>query len=398
MKRTLLLLLLTLLAASAAAQTFKVIHSFNFLDGDLPNGDLIGDSAGNFYGTTQLGGTSGLGIVFQLDPKDEETVLYSFTGALDGGMPIGGLVRDAAGNLYGVTSSGGDSACSCGTVFRLAPDGTLTTLHRFKGGKDGAQNEGQPELGLVLIKGDLYGAASFGGITGCDGNLGCGVIFKVTPTGKETVLYRFTGRADGAFPQDLTSDNAGNLYASTGGSYTQGNNGTVFKMDTTGKLTGLYTFPGGSLGDSPRWRLVHEASGIIHGVTVFGGFTCSFTSAGCGVVFTLDATGKERVLHAFGKQFRDGAEPSGRLVDVKGILYGMTFFGGITNSTCTFGCGVIYRVRGRSGKFTVLYRFTGGNDGWAPSGGLTEDAAGNLYGTAKIGGSHGDGVIFKVTP
>ena len=398
MKLTLPLLLLTLLAASAAAQTFKVIHSFNFSDGSSPNGGLIRDAVGNFYGTTQLGGTSGRGIVFQLDPNNQETILYSFTGASDGGIPIGRLIRDKAGNLYGVTSSGGDSACSCGTVFKLAPKRTLTTLHRFKGGKDGAQNGGQPELGLVLIKGDLYGAASFGGITGCDGNLGCGVIFKVTQTGKETVLYRFTAHADGGFPQDLTRDNAGNLYASTGGSYMQGNDGTIFKMDTTGKLTGLYTFTGGAVGNSPRWGLVHEASGIIHGVTAFGGFTCSVASAGCGIVFTLDATGKEHVLHAFGKQFRDGAEPSGRLVDVKGTLYGTTFFGGIENSTCSFGCGIIYRVGGNSGKFTVLYRFTGGDDGWAPSGGLTEDAAGNLYGSAALGGSGNNGVIYLITP
>jgi uncharacterized repeat protein (TIGR03803 family) len=335
--------------------------------------------------------------VFKLDLMGKETVLYSFTGGLDGGIPIGRLLRDHGGNLYGVTSLGGDSKCGCGTVFKLDPSGALTVLHRFKGGKDGAQNEGQPELGLVLIKGDLYGATSFGGVSGCDGNLGCGVIFKVTQTGKETVLYRFTGRADGAFPQDLIADQSGNLYGTAGGSYMQGNAGTVFKLDTTGKLSILYTFPGGARGNSPRWRLMRDAKGIVHGVTQFGGDpTCPLGSSGCGVAFRLDATGKESVLHTFGKRPQDGQAPSGGLLDVAGSLYGTTFYGGIKNTTCGFGCGVVYRI-GDTGKYTVLYRFTGGADGWIPTGGLTEDA-GNLYGTSVLGGSGSNGVVFQITP
>ena len=150
----------------------------------------------------------------------------------DGGIPIGRVIRDSAGNLYGITSLGGDPTCSCGTVYKLTKSGTLKVLHSFKGGKDGAQNEGQPELGLVMVNGDLYGSASFGGVSGCDGSLGCGVLFKVTQSGKETVLHRFTGQADGAFPQDLISDQAGNIYGATGGSYMQGNGGTLFKLDT----------------------------------------------------------------------------------------------------------------------------------------------------------------------
>jgi uncharacterized repeat protein (TIGR03803 family) len=398
MRLTVPLLAVTLFLTTATAQTFNVFYTFSGSDGSFPNGDLIHDAAGNLYGTTQGGGASRRGIVFKLDTTGKETILYSFTGGVDGGIPIGRLLRGHGGNLYGVTSLGGDSKCSCGTVFRLRPNGVLTVLHRFKGGRDGAQNEGQPELGLVLIKGDLYGATSFGGISGCDGNLGCGVIFKVTQAGKEKVLYRFTGRADGAFPQDLTRDQAGNIYGATGGSYVQGNAGTVFKLDTAGKLTVLYTFPGGARGNSPRWRLIREASGLVHGVTQFGGdSTCALGSSGCGVVFTLDAKGKERVLHTFGKQSSDGEEPSGRLLDIASGLYGTTFYGGIKNSTCGFGCGVIYRA-GNSKKYTVLYRFTGGADGWIPTGGLTDDGAGNLYGTTTLGGSGNNGVVFKITP
>src|SRR5580692_2835561 len=185
MKLALSTLVVTLLLATVSAQTFKVLYTFSFKDGSSPNGDLIRDTAGNLYGTTQLGGGSGRGIVYKLDAKGVQTILYSFTGVKDGGIPIGRLLRDSAGNLYGITSLGGDPTCSCGTVFKLHPNGTLTVLHNFKGGKDGAQNQGQPELGLVMIGGDLYGAASFGGVIGCDGNLGCGLIFKVTQSGKE---------------------------------------------------------------------------------------------------------------------------------------------------------------------------------------------------------------------
>jgi len=399
MRLAVTVLTVTLLISSAAAQTFKVFYTFNFSDGSSPNGDLIRDAAGNFYGTTQFGGSSNRGIVFKLDASGQETTLYSFAGASDGGIPIGRLLPDSAGNLYGITSLGGDPTCSCGTVFKLAKNGSLKVLHDFKGGKDGAQNQGQPELGLVMVNGDLYGSASFGGVSGCDGSLGCGVVFKVTQSGKETVLHGFTGRADGAFPQDLTSDQAGNIYGATGGSYMQGNAGTLFKLDTTGKLTTLYTFPGGADGNSPRWHLLRSASGVFHGVTQFGGDTtnCAVASAGCGVVFTVDASAKERVLHAFGKQASGGEEPSGGLLDVAGNFYGVTVYGGTVNSTCTFGCGVVYRVN-HSGKYSVLYRFTGGSDGWLPSGSLTEDAAGNLYGAATLGGSGNNGVIYRITP
>lgn len=392
-------LALTLLLTTATAQTFKVFYTFNFSDGSSPNGGLIRDAAGNFYGTTQFGGASNRGLVFKLDSTGHQTILYTFTGGSDGGIPIGRLIRDSGGNLYGMTSLGGDATCSCGTVFKLAKNGSLKVLHSFKGGKDGAQNQAQPELGLVMVNGDLYGSASFGGVSGCDGSLGCGVIFKVTQTGKETVLYRFTGQADGAFPQDLTRDQAGNIYGAAGGSYKQGNAGTIFKMDTTGKLTTLYTFPGGAAGISPRWHLLRNANGVFHGVTQFGGNTtnCAVASAGCGVVFAVDASAKERVLHAFGKQASGGEEPSGGLLNVAGNFYGVTVYGGTLNSTCTFGCGVVYRVS-NSGNYAVLHRFTGGADGGLPSGSLTQDAAGNLYGATDLGGSGNNGVIYEITP
>jgi uncharacterized repeat protein (TIGR03803 family) len=394
---TTLLVFILMFTAAGVSQTFQVFYTFGGgSDGGFPNGDLVRDSAGNFYGTTQSGGTSNQGVVFKLDPTGQETVLYNFTGGTDGGIPIGRLVGNA-GSFYGITSIGGDPTCACGTVFKLDSSGKLTVLHTFTGGTDGAQNPAQPELGLVLINGNFYGPASFGGVSGCDGTLGCGVIFRVTPTGTESVLYRFTAQADGGFPQDLIRDSAGNLYGATGGSYMAGNAGTIFKMDTAGTLTTLYTFPGGATGTSPRWRLVRGANGVTHGVTQFGGdTTCALGSSGCGVVFRLDATNKEKVLHTFGKQPTDGEEPAGGLLNVAGTYYGATFYGGIVNATCTFGCGVVYGATD-SGHYSVLYRFTGASDGWLPTGGLTADSAGNLFGTTQLGGN-GNGVVYKIVP
>ncbi len=298
MKLVVSLLALALLVTTASAQSFSVFYSFNFTDGSGPNGGLILDSAGNFYGTTQFGGSFNRGVIFKLSPSGRETILYTFTGSTDGGIPIGRLIGDGKGNLYGITSSGGDPTCSCGTVFQLTKAGSLQVLHAFLGGSDGAQNQGQAELGLVMVNGDLYGSASFGGVSGCDGSLGCGLLFKVTLAGEETVLYRFTGQADGAFPQDLITDDAGNIYGATGGSYMRGNGGTLFKLDTTGALTTLYTFPEGAEGTSPRWRLFRTKNGVFYGTTQFGGNTanCVIGTAGCGVAFSVNAQGVEQGL------------------------------------------------------------------------------------------------------
>jgi len=398
MKVTLALLTAILLASAAPAQTFKVVYSFSFTDGSSPNGSLLRDADGNLYGTTLFGGKSNRGVVFKLDSTGHYTSLYQFTGQTDGGLPIGRLIRDSAGNLYGVTSLGGDPTCSCGTAFELQTNGTLTVLHAFQGGQDGAQNSGQGELGLVQIGNDFYGSASFGGVGGCDGSLGCGVVYQVTPTQQETVLYRFTSQADGGFPQDLISDSAGTLYGETGGSYAAGNGGTIFNMDTSGNLKTLYTFPEGVRGTSPRWGLIRHDDGTFYGVTQYGGNSnCALGSAGCGVVFTLNAKSKEHLLHTFGKKSKDGAMPLGALLEIAPNFYGVTAYGGITNSNCTFGCGTVYGVSATH-KYKVLYRFTGAADGELPNGGLTQDDAGNLYGAAQSGGNNNNGVIFEITP
>jgi len=212
---------------SAQAQTFSVLYSFaSEGDGDRPD-SLIRDAAGNFYGTTYYGGSKASdGVVFKLDATGKETVLYQFKGP-DGDGPDG-VVRDAAGNLYGATSFGG---------------------------------------------------------TGCPGQHGCGTVFKLTKTGKLTVLHRFTGKADGAVPNGgLIGDAAGNLYGASGGG-----SGQVFKLTPAGKLIVLHRFTGGADGAGPNGGLVRDETGILYGTTMGGGdLNCSVNEiVGCGVVFKL---------------------------------------------------------------------------------------------------------------
>jgi uncharacterized repeat protein (TIGR03803 family) len=217
--------------------------------------------------------------------------LYAFTGGKDGQYPHGGLVRDAVGTFYGTTVSGGFSRCrSCGTVFKLSKTGKETVLHRFPGTQYDGLN---PPAGLVRDKaGNLYGTTYGGGTTGN------GTVFKVEKTGKKTVLHSFTGTPDdGRQPQaGLVRDAAGNLYGTTTGGGPS-NAGTVFKLDTTGKETVLYSFTGESTGSSPGQVCsgTRPATSTVL-LRLRGSTNCSFA---CGTVFKLDRTGKETVLYSW---------------------------------------------------------------------------------------------------
>jgi uncharacterized repeat protein (TIGR03803 family) len=201
-----------------------VLHSFRGYptDGALPEGGLVRDAAGNLYGTTPSGGTSDYGAAFELNKTGKETVLHSFAD-MDGANPEAGLIRDGGGDLYGTTASGG--AYQYGTVFELTSNGAETVLYSFAGGSDGEQ----PMAGLARDKaGNLYGTTLGGGA------YGYGTVFKLTPSKsrnwKESVLYSFTGETDGAYPYaGVIEDAQGNLYgtAADGGS---GGNGTVWKL------------------------------------------------------------------------------------------------------------------------------------------------------------------------
>src|SRR5271157_830687 len=237
---------------SAQAQTYteSVLHSFpGSPDGANPYAGLVRDAQGNLYGTTVNGGAQAKGTVFKVDATGNETVLYSFTGAGgDGASPTGLLVRDAQGNLYGTTVFGG--ASGKGTVFKVDATGNETVLYSVTGaGGDGAN----PEAGVVQdAQGNLYGTTAYGGAGNCSNGsfYGCGAVFKVDTTGNETVLYSFTGTGgDGAEPAGLVRDGQGNLYGTTsaGGDLAcraPAGCGTVFKVDTTGNETVLYSFTG----------------------------------------------------------------------------------------------------------------------------------------------------------
>jgi uncharacterized repeat protein (TIGR03803 family) len=398
----------TLLAAppAAQAQTESVLYYFEYGNGDAPNSTLVLDSQGNLFGTTKYGGTHEKGVAFELAPDGTESVLHNFCGSVSA-YP-NGLISDAAGNLYGVTAGlglhGGHGYY--GTVFELKNRSKIRKglrygfdRHYVFTNNNEATSGAVPVAGLVVdAQGDIFGTTSMGGA------FDSGTIFEVTPPRTESVLYNFTGGADGFHPYGgLIRDSQGNYYGTTfqGGIAGSGCNfgcGVVFKLAADGTETVLYDFTGGTDGSGPLAGLVLDGQGNLYGTTVGGGnLTCSGT--GCGVVFKIAAAGGETVLYSF-LGASDGAHPQSSLIlDGQGNLYGTAYEGG--GSNCNgYGCGTVFEVSA-TGEETVLYRFTGGTDGGTPLAGLVMDGQGNLYGTTESGGSgcvSGCGVIFKITP
>jgi uncharacterized repeat protein (TIGR03803 family) len=256
---------------------------------------------------------------------------------------------------------------------------TLSVLHSFTGTPDGSE----PIAGLVMDDaGNLYGTTQLGGSSNG------GTVFKVDTTGKETVLYSFTEVGTGLFPEsNLVRDTTGNLYGTTsqGGS---SNWGTVFKVDTTGKETVLHSFAGGKKdGCYPYGGLVQDKTGNFYGTTM----QCGFSNRG--TVFKVDTTGKETVLHSFAGGLSDGAYPylTSLLMDQKGNLYGLTSNGGTSHA------GVVYELS-KNRTLRVLHSFAGGAaDGCAPRGTPFMDENGNLYGTTMFCGSSDEGIVWKLS-
>jgi uncharacterized repeat protein (TIGR03803 family) len=313
-----------------------------------PFGGVVFDAAGNLYGVAGGGiyGPYGDGTVYKLSPTSSgywnETTLYSFGSfPTDGTGPVGGLVIDQAGNLYGVTSYGGSqSSCGCygGTVFELSPEAGATwkevILHSFQGGRDGAL----PRSKLIMDRvGSLYGTTFEGGSTNCPYGEGCGTVFELTPgsngTWNESILHRFTG-TDGAYPEaGLVVDASGNLYGTTSNDG-PGYYGTVFKLSPNGSGNWtempVYSFNGGINGGGPEGDLSFDATGNLYGTTYGNGSAPCIppSPVDCGTVFRLTPTSGEwtySTVHRFGSSLGDGVRPqSGVYVDGNGNLFTMT--------------------------------------------------------------------------
>jgi uncharacterized repeat protein (TIGR03803 family) len=372
------------LNATASSQTKSVLYSFSGrADGAQPVGGLVLDTQGNLYGTTEFGGspyrTAGCcGTVFKLTGGGTLTTLHAFFGPPhDAEIPLAGLVRDERGNLYGTTYVGG--ASNVGTVFRLTANGKEKVLYSFTGSDDGRS----PQAGLLYVRGDLYGTTSAGGVSDTGGT-----VFELAANGTEATLYSFSAGVDGAAPLgSLIQDAQGNFYGTTSLGGTAGY-GAVFEIDSNGVETVLYNFAGPpNDGANPEAGLVRDSQGNLYGTTFEGG------AFGVGTVFEVTPAGEETVLYSFtGKT--DGSSPFGGLIrTARGNLYGTTRNGG--SSRCAGGCGTVFELT-PVGRLTSI-RFTG-TDGEYPVAGLVRDSSGNLYGTTSQGGAFGWGEVFKITP
>jgi len=322
---------------------YKFCSQPNCTDGISPNAGLVLATNGKFYGTTVGGGTDG--TVFEITAGGKFTTLHSFDGT-DGSGPYGTLVQATDGDFYGITMDGG--ANNAGTVFKITPAGTVTTLYSFCAQSNCADGQ-LPFAGLIqATDGNLYGTTDIGGISGN------GTVFKITPQGALTTLHRFTF-TDGSQPSGgLVQGTDGNLYGMTesGGANVYG---TVFKITPTGTLTTLYSFCTESNctdGSLPQYTgLVQATDGNFYGITADGGAnsSCGSFSSGCGTIFSITSSGTLTTLHSF--DGTDGEYPfSGLVQATNGNFYGTTL-GNIFSNTCSGGCGTVFSLSVGLGPF-----------------------------------------------
>jgi uncharacterized repeat protein (TIGR03803 family) len=335
------------------------LYEFNGRNGDIPYSDLLRDSSGNLLGLAGGGGDLGCnppygcGAVFRLDETGHrEKVLHKFTGPPDDGEgPYGSFVEDGPGNTYGATSQGGFD--SLGTVFEINAAGKETVLHTFTGPPEGGGDGSFPEGGVIRdAAGNLYGVTFQGGA------FGPGAVYEVDSSGSEKLLYSFSGSSDGGYPSStLLLDSQGNLYGTTqaGGNGQCGGTGCGVLFELSPQSGGswtekvLYTFcslPACMDGERPLdGPLVMDAMGNLFGTTIFGGQRRNCNGDACGVVFKLDPQGKETVLYSF-TGGADGALPvAGLILDGRGNIYGTTQEGGDLKCQPTFGgCGVVFKI------------------------------------------------------
>ncbi|MGB6677048.1 MAG: choice-of-anchor tandem repeat GloVer-containing protein [Terriglobales bacterium] len=381
-----------------------------------------------------------LAIASAASAEWKEKVLYSFQGGTnDGAVPVGGVVFDKQGNIYGALQGYGSGSCTpigndCGAVYQLSPPAqkggawTEALIYEFQG--KGANDGELPNSGLIMDKaGNLYGVTAYGGTGNCTllgVAAGCGTVYELSPPQQqggawtETILYSFPTTKQGYLPNgNLVLDKAGNLYGATtfGGTKDGGCNGfyggqcgVIFELSPPKKPGGawtektLHSFANIPDGAEPNGGLILDSKGTIYGTTYYGGYNCPHNSnQGCGTAFELQPPTKkggewmETVLHRFKRDSSDGGDPmAGLRFDVAGYLYGTTLNGGPGQY------GTVFCLRppskgARDWVETVLYGFGDGQQGADPEAGLIFDAHGDLYGTALGGETHG-GVVFRLKP
>ncbi len=384
-----LLLLCAATATVSPAQTFRTVLRFDGANGAGPWGPLVQGLDGNFYGTTISGGAYVHGTVFKITPSGSRTILYNFcsqTNCTDGSQPSS-LIQATDGNFYGTTGIGG--AKDQGTIFKMTPSGSLTTLHSFCAQTKCA--DGYGPVGLVQgTDGNFYGTTTYP-----EGNF-----FRMTPSGALTILYSFCAEpncTDGADPSQLIQATDGNFYGTTGGGGASGY-GTVFKITPSGTLTTLHSFcpefPAPCIsGEAPVAGLVQASDGNFYGTTSGGGAYNTTSSTG-GTVFKITPSGSLTTLYSFCAETgcTDGEQPLGLVHATDGNLYGTTEDGGI-GCPSFVGCGTVFKMTA-SGTFTTLHRFDG-TDG-ITSTGLTQATNGTFYGTTLAGGTDNAGTIFSL--
>jgi uncharacterized repeat protein (TIGR03803 family) len=366
-----------------ARGALTTLHDFcsqrNCPDGGLPDAALLQAIDGDYYGTLSHGGnvvanycSGGCGAIFKITPGGQATTLYdlcSQPNCTDGALPDAALIRATDGNFYGTTENGGGTAnclafgiLGCGTLFKITPDGVLTTLYTFctlPNCTDGAS----PRAALIqATNGDFYGTTAFGGGANDTCGLGCGIVFKITPSGKLTTLYSFCSQpncADGARPNfPLIQASDGNFFGTTpsgGNSLTdngQSGSGTVFEMTPSGALTTLYSFcsqPNCTDGAEPQ-ALIQASDGNFYGTSLHGG------SEDYGTIFELASSGALTTLHDFCglPNCKLGEGPYSLVQATNGRLYGTTTKGGDR-----YNGGIIFSLNLGLGPFVALQTNSG---------------------------------------
>jgi uncharacterized repeat protein (TIGR03803 family) len=365
-------------AHAVADHGFKSLYSFaNRPDGANPQNGVIAIGH-TLYGATLYGGANDFGTVFSLSKGGTESVLYSFAETPDGEYPLGELLA-RHGVLYGTTSGGGSG--NAGTVFSVTSAGAESVLYSLE------EPDGNSPWAAVTAKsGTFYGTALDGG------SKGFGTVYALNASGNQTVLHDFGNQPDGADPQAPVVDVNGTLYGTTNyggtGSCSEGC-GTVFAVGTSGSERILYNFAGEPDGERPGVGGLLLDRGELYGTTPTGG------ANDAGAVFKVTLSGSESIVYSF-KGDLDGEAPNGTLVDYHGTLYGTTTEGGGISCKFYHGCGTIFSINA-SGTERVLFRFTGGSDGAYPQTPLTV-LGGRLYGTTVGGGTDGNGTVFSIAP